>query len=558
MIDMASVYAARYKNNPDVLRAAVIGQSPDRKLDPYTALNALKLVNETNRMMMAGQAQQPTSAPSLVAQNMTPQAGLGAMVPGAMGQGAPAPQGMPPQGMPPQGQGAPAPQGMPPQGQAPVMQAASGGLAGMPTPEYEYAEGGIVAFQSGGLNMPAVTADPMANFAPAVNADPLANYYNNDDDDEDDEISTGAEITNTGQGNAGLQSVIFAKLNDSIKRARAITRREPTKEEKTAMFESIVSKLENVGGPDVYGDVNKSLTAREQAADKNYSQDKGLALIATAGNILKGSSLAEGISNAAPAFAGYMSEASKAKQAEARAIENMRFNINDAQRKERMGNRRAALSAMAEARKEEGEALTFKLNQEKAVQSALGAAMRATRPGAAGAGANAKPPKLPERLYDDNLANLLQTEKPNEGESDTAFKTRMRAEAGKLTARQVKDFGPEKAGSEEAKLTGKTDTDLDTRVAKEKIFDPAWQNATTSEEKDAAETALRNRIIARRQAQPTSQGKPSGGGVNKNSTNPPDISTIKGAPAGSTIGKSTAKGWEVLDSSGKLIGYAQK
>jgi hypothetical protein len=95
MIDMASVYAERYRKTPQALQAAVLGQSPDPRLDPYTALNALKLVNESNRMMMAGQAQQPTSSPSLVAQNMAPQAGLGAMVPGAMGQMGQAPQGMP-------------------------------------------------------------------------------------------------------------------------------------------------------------------------------------------------------------------------------------------------------------------------------------------------------------------------------------------------------------------------------------------------------------------------------------------------------------------------------
>jgi len=554
MIDMASVYAERYRKNPDVLRAAVVGQSSDSRLDPYTALNALKLVNESNRMAMAMQAQQPTSSPSIVAQNVAPQRGLGAMVPGAMDQ---APQGMPPQGMPPQQQ-APAP--------APTIQAASGGLASLPTPDHDYAAGGIVAFQSGGLNsglnMPAVNADPLANYAPAVSADPLASIGNAsetdteiDDDDDDTDIPTG-------QGNAGLQSVVFAKLNDSINRLRAITRKEPTKEEKATMFKDIVSQLENVGGPDIYKDVNTSLDTRNAALSKNYGQDQGLALLHAAGAVLKGRGLAEGASNALPVFASQMAEANKAKQAEARAIESMRFNVNDAQRKERMGNRRAALSAMSEARKDQDAALTFKLNQEKAVQSALGTAMRATRPGAAGAGGGAKPPKLAERLYDDNLANLMQTEKPNEGESDTAFKTRMRAEAGKLTARQVKDVGPEKAASEEAKVTSKVDTDLDKQVAKDKIFDPAWQNATTSEEKEAAETALRNRILARRQpkdqAQTPAKGKPSTDGVNKNSTTAPDISTIKGAPAGSTIGKSTAKGWEVLDSSGKLIGYAQK
>jgi hypothetical protein len=41
-IDMASVYAAKYRKNPDVLRAAVMGQSPDKSLDSYTALNALR------------------------------------------------------------------------------------------------------------------------------------------------------------------------------------------------------------------------------------------------------------------------------------------------------------------------------------------------------------------------------------------------------------------------------------------------------------------------------------------------------------------------------------
>ena len=146
MIDMASVFADRYKKTPKVLSDAVMGQSIDPSLDPYTALNALKLVNESQRMAMAGQAQQPTSSPSIVAQNVAPpmQQGLGAMVPGAMsGQGMP-PQGMPPQGMPPQGM---PPQGMPPQGMPQqTMQAASGGLAGMYTPEEDYAEGGIVAF----------------------------------------------------------------------------------------------------------------------------------------------------------------------------------------------------------------------------------------------------------------------------------------------------------------------------------------------------------------------------------------------------------------------------
>jgi hypothetical protein len=535
MIDQASVFAERFKGNPQVLQATVLGQGNIPGLDPYTALNALKLIKESQRMEMAGRAQQPTSSPSIVAETLAPtpmQQGLGAMVPGAMGgQGMP-PQGMPPQGMPPQ-QRAPMPQ--------PVMQAASGGLAGMYTPEEDFAEGGIVAFQSGGLNAPAVTAIP--NFNPS------------ETETDDDEVDTDAD-TGQGVGNAGLQSMVFGELQKTVNRIRALERREPTKAEKAEMFKGIVRQLEDVGGPDIYGDVNKSLTDRTSAVDKNYRQDQGLALIAAAGNVLKGRSLAEGASNAAPAFAQLMGEANKAKQAENRAIESMKFNVNDAQRKERMGNRRAAMSAMETARKDELDANKFALDKEKAVATAYGTALRATRPGAASAGA--KPPKLAERLYDDNFANLMETETPQEGESTKAFQARIRAKAGELTAKQVKDYGPAKAGSEEAKLTETTESNLDKDVNKQAIFDPAYQKAMAAGDSQGmsdAKLAIRRRIIANRQA---TSGKPSDGGVNKNSTTAPDISTIKGAPAGSTIGKQTAKGWEVLGPSGTLIGYAQK
>jgi len=148
MIDKASVFAERFKSNPQVLQATVLGQGTDPSLDPYTALRALQLIKESNAMMMARQAQQPTSAPSIASQAVAPQ-GLAGMLP----MGAPA-------GQMPQMAQAP---------QAPVMQA-SGGLAGMYTPEEDYAEGGIVAFQSGGLN----SGEDME--APAVSANPLAAY----------------------------------------------------------------------------------------------------------------------------------------------------------------------------------------------------------------------------------------------------------------------------------------------------------------------------------------------------------------------------------------------
>ena len=89
-IDMASVYAERFKGNRAALQAAVLGQSPDPRLDSYTALNALRLLKESDAMAAARQAQGPTQSPSMVAQALAPtmpQQGLGAMA-GVMPQGA--------------------------------------------------------------------------------------------------------------------------------------------------------------------------------------------------------------------------------------------------------------------------------------------------------------------------------------------------------------------------------------------------------------------------------------------------------------------------------------
>ena len=57
-IDMASVYADRFKASPQILQAAVLGQAPIPGLDPYTALRSLQLIKESQRMQMAQAAQQ--------------------------------------------------------------------------------------------------------------------------------------------------------------------------------------------------------------------------------------------------------------------------------------------------------------------------------------------------------------------------------------------------------------------------------------------------------------------------------------------------------------------
>lgn len=130
-IDKASILADRYKDNRGQLAAVLMGQPvQDQSIDAYSALRAMQLLKESDRMAMAQQARGPSGEqPSLAEAAVMPDQpmGLAAMA------------GQPIMAQAQQPQQAP-----------PVMQGASGGLAGMPTSDDDYAEGGIVAFAGGG------------------------------------------------------------------------------------------------------------------------------------------------------------------------------------------------------------------------------------------------------------------------------------------------------------------------------------------------------------------------------------------------------------------------
>jgi hypothetical protein len=132
-IDKASILADRYRDDRGQLAAALMGQPvPDQQLDAYSALRAMQILKETDRMASAQQARGPSGEqPSLAELAVTPEQPMG--LAGMMGQ-------------PIMAQAQQAPPAMP----GPEMQAASGGLAGMPMSDDDYAEGGIVAFAAGG------------------------------------------------------------------------------------------------------------------------------------------------------------------------------------------------------------------------------------------------------------------------------------------------------------------------------------------------------------------------------------------------------------------------
>jgi hypothetical protein len=454
-IDMASVYAAKYRKNPDVLRAAVMGQSPDRSLDSYTALNALKLVKEADMMAMSGQAQQPTSSPSLVAQALAPAPsaqGLGAMVPNMMGQ---APQGMPPQGMPPQ-QRAPMPQQ--------PMQAASGGLAGMYTPEENYAKGGIIAFQDRGL-VPAVSDDPFSR----VSEDDLSQMRGLGSEDVDRDLYDDTDGTETG---------FLAAQKLANMRIASLGKVERKKFDRAGFIKDYMNQIKKEGGANIYDE--ELARGPQDEADRAKARRVGEAgaYFTAAGKILKGRNLAEGASEALPAFGSAISEIEKLDQAAKTANSRAQFALKDAKRKERMGDLRGAAAAAELARKYEQDENKFEFDKARYGADVAVRNVMANRPLRA-AGTGDASTKLPQ--VDRDAAAMakqiidLESANPNDPKLP-ALKKKLEALEKIIAATKTTESGPGKLGAQNTQIFVGAAKDSSAEARKMLYTDPVMRS----------------------------------------------------------------------------------
>jgi len=445
MIDQASVFAERYRGNPQVLQATVLGQGNVPGLDPYTALNALRLIKESNMMAMAGRAQQPTSSPSIVAETLAPAPspqGLGAMVPNTMGQMPPgAPQGL---------------AAMAPQQRAPVMQR-SGGLAGMPTPEENYAEGGIVAFQKGGLNAVAVTDDPTLRMG----------GEGADDVERDDYLAMLDEL----EGGEGSPAGLAAANKLTLATARRIASRDLrdlTPEEAKTMYSTKYKEITDAAGPSPYAGMRADLAEQGKERAGNLEFAKGEALLQAAADVLEGSNAIRGIAKGGARFAKVYGDAQRADKLAKRSMAQMEFHINDAERKERMGNSRAATAAVERASKDRRDMNKAELDRDIALgrlASEMGKINKPPR--AAGAGGD-KALKLNEQLSAAEVAY----------EMDPSEKNRQQVVAIRRAVDRVKttEAGPGKLGVQESQIFVTAAKDSSANARKRLYLDPVMRS----------------------------------------------------------------------------------
>jgi hypothetical protein len=341
-IDTAAILAARYHSDPAPLKAAVLGQG-SANINPYAALRALQLQKEAERYKMAeaamnGQQQQP----SLVQQAL---------------QNAQMPQQQQPQQQQQQPQ-----QGLMAMNQQ--QQQPSPGLAGMPMPEgneEEYAGGGILAF-----------------------AGEDESLVKNKEDQLDPGLLEGledSELDNSMGDETSYKSV--SEMLPGLMRNIQNTRYIPMSDAgyKTAFTERR-NLLQNEAGTDPIPGMQQQIEQFDAERQQGLSQAKGLAMLAAAGDVLEPGGLLRGLGKAGKTFATEYGKAEAASKAEQRSLMSMKFNLADAQRKEKMGLNREAIHAADQARADHTASQRFKLDKNKALATVATGMARATRPGA--------------------------------------------------------------------------------------------------------------------------------------------------------------------------------
>lgn len=239
----------------------------------------------------------------------------------------------------------------------------------------------------------------------------------------------------------------------------------------------------------------------EFEAERAGSQDKamGLALLRAAGAMAEPGGFVRGAGRAAGAFGESYGEAMKADKAERRALANMEFNLADAERKERMGNKRDARAARERAEKSRVEADTLRFNRLKTIADFTARGMRETKPlRPAGAG---KPSTQAEgvAIYAADLKRQYPTMPASEIQA-RALKMYMEQKGAGLPGVATRTESAEELAARE-------------RARKKLLSDPHYQAA--QRKGDSAGMAAREReILQQEMATPPRPGAGTGASAN--------------------------------------------
>jgi hypothetical protein len=331
------------------------------------------------------------------------------------------------------------------------MQAASGGLASMPTKDFGYAQGGIVAFS--GASGDQQVGDPTQRILDAIADDKRRADY-------------GTEQEPGWGGTEAPDSTVLSRAEEALNKYMNFAPKEMSEKEQEAFLDRYMARVKKAGGEDIYAP--EIARSAQDDADRAKARRVGEAnaYFTAAGKILKGRSLAEGASEALPAFGGAMNEVEKLDQAAKTANARAQFALKDAQRKERMGDARGAQAALGEARKFQQDA-----NRAQGDKLRYGADIAARTVGyskTSGKGANAA--KLAERLADAEEAYAMDPSKENKARLNALSSAAAKMKSS--TSFSTSENAPNKQAAAVAPVQQRVDAAIAQDIADFKLFSP--------------------------------------------------------------------------------------
>jgi hypothetical protein len=325
-----------------------------------------------------------------------------------------------------------------------------------------------------------------------------------------------------------------------------------TAKEQEAFLDSYMARANKAAGPNIYAPAREELQARREALAKDRKYGEGMALLTAAGKVLKGRSLAEGASEALPAFAQQLGEARRAEQQEKRAIEQMNFSLADAERKERMGDARGAQAALSEARKFQQDANKAKGDKLRFSADIAARTVQYGKTADKGAGAG---PKLAEQLAAAELAYAKNPTKENKADVDALT----RAAAKTRTSFSTGESGPGRLGAQQDALTSKENIEANKALDRRKLmYSRDWKKEVEAAGSvEAAEAKFKkNWITANPQAAETAPA-PKPNAAPKPAAAATTGKTITMADVDATVKSSGRTRQEVMDAL-KAKGYTVK
>jgi hypothetical protein len=248
------------------------------------------------------------------------------------------------------------------------------------------------------------------------------------------------------QDSAGSQSRYEQALDAALGRLQTISDYKPTpytQEELDKIVERRFQQEQKLAGATPYGEFEKYLTEAESGRPQAMRQAKGLAALKAMSAILQPGGTMRGLGAAGAAFAGSYGTALQADRAEKRAIASMKFNLADAQRKERMGMARSAREAASEAVKDRRAAEQAHVQRLGIEARIAGETARAAKPTAQKAPSEAKVPEQYAKA-------LLAYKKAPTPENKMAMEAALDA----LRESRTSDFGDARTAAIWAGITG--------------------------------------------------------------------------------------------------------